>query len=469
MNVQLSLKQFKWKFLVVFRKKFYFFDQSILFAVGLLIIQQLIVASSTIWITNLISGIQQGYFSYPFLAMYLASLVLPYFPGAAAIVEIAKTKSMANVQFINQFSNIYRGQVATWTKSSDHFTTASILTGEVPQTINGYLDYIYHFTSCGLNVFFNLIVIAFIIEPWLLISYLVGIGLAFLVLKIQNKSKKILSLRAQQGRIKWTSMLLKAWDNILIDNIYNFNIWERKTSQRGKRLIGSNVKLESLSQTVSIAMAFLLLAPSFALICYLPAMHNYNLNALAVMVVALPRLFQVLSYSYDMLFVLSDLPMQKSRLKTIAKLLDSPDLKCSKDAYKKLEERIQWDKIQINGNESISPKSFITSIPSCGRYTIKGSNGAGKSSFLLLLKMIKRHEAFYLPVKHDLVFKLSKDGFSTGQLVRKILNEILEKIDTSIILLDEWDANLDIVNQHKLSELIDRMSIDRCVIEVRHK
>ncbi|MGK5595750.1 MAG: hypothetical protein ACSNEK_10400 [Parachlamydiaceae bacterium] len=121
---------------------------------------------------------------------------------------------MANVQFINQFSNIYRGQVATWAKPSDHCTTASILTGEVPQTINGYLDYIYHFTSFGLNVFCNLIIIAFIIEPWLLISYLVGIGLAFLVLKIQNKSKKTLSLRAQQGRIKWTSMLLKAWNNI---------------------------------------------------------------------------------------------------------------------------------------------------------------------------------------------------------------------------------------------------------------
>lgn len=452
------------------KKEFFLFNKGVLFSISLLIIQQLIVASSTIWITRLIARIQQGSFSYQFLGLYLISLFLPYFPGAAALIEMAKAKVRANIQYINSFANVYRGQILEWTNSAHHSTISSILTGEAPQAINGYLDYLYHFASCGLNVVFNLIILAFIVEPWLLISYAVGISFAFFILKIQKKWKRILSIRAQQGRIKWTSMLLKAWDNILIDNIYNFNIWQKKTDRRGKRLEGSSIKLESMSQGVSIGMAFALLGPSFALICYLPIMYGYNLTILAVMVVALPRLFQVLSYSYEMLFVLADFPMQKSRMKTVTKLLDSPTLPTVEQAYKKLEKRIQWEKIRITFNQTeVESKSIFESFPNEGRYTIKGENGSGKSSLLLLIKTIKGREAFYLPVKHDLAFQLSKDGFSTGQLVRKTLHEVLEKLDTSIVLLDEWDANLDTANQQQLSKLIDQISQKKCVIEVRHR
>jgi ABC-type transport system involved in cytochrome bd biosynthesis fused ATPase/permease subunit len=456
---------------VVFKeKRFHLFNQGVLLAIGLLIVQQLIVASSTIWITRLIARVQQGSFAYQFLGLYLASLFLPYFPGAAALIEMAKAKARANIQYINIFSTVYRGQVVEWTNSSHHSTISSILTGEAPQTINGYLDYLYHFASCGLNVFFNLIVLAFIVEPWLLISYTMGILLAFFILKIQKKWKRILSIRAQQGRIKWISMLLKAWDNILLGNSYNYNIWQKKTDRRGKRLSVSSIKLESLSQGVSIGMAFALLGPSFALICYLPIVYEYNLTILAIMVVALPRLFQVLSYSYEMLFVLADFPMQKSRMNTVNKLLDSPDLPHFEQSYHKLENRVQWDKIRISFNETeISSKSIIESLPNQGRYTIKGENGSGKSSLLLLLKMTKGSKAFYLPAKHELAFQLSKDGFSTGQLVRKTLHEILEKLDTPTVLLDEWDANLDTANQQQLSRLIDQLSQKKCVIEVRHR
>ncbi|MCB1180922.1 MAG: ABC transporter ATP-binding protein/permease [Chlamydiia bacterium] len=452
------------------KKRFHLFNQGVLIAIGLLIIQQLIVASSTIWITRLIAQIQQGNFSYKFLGFYLASLFLPYFPGAAALIEMAKAKAWANIQYINIFSSVYHGQIVKWTNSSHHSTLSSILTGEAPQTINGYLDYLYYFASCGLNVFFNLIILVFIVEPLLLISYATGILLAFLILKTQKKWKRILSIRAQQGRIKWTSMLLKAWDNILLGNSYNFNIWQKKTDKRGKRLSANSIKLESLSQGVSMGMAFVLLGPSFALICYLPMMYEYNLTTLAIMIVALPGLFQMSTYSYEMLFVLADFPMQKSRMNTVRNLLDSSDFPQIEQSYDKLEKRVHWDKIRVSCHETEIPsKTIIESLPCQGRYTIKGENGSGKSSLLLLFKLMKGGEAFYLPAKHELAFQLSKDGFSRGQLVQKTLQEILEKLDASIVLLDEWDANLDTFNQQQLSRLIDKISQKKCVIEVRHR
>lgn len=437
---------------------------------GLLVVQQLIVASSTIWITRLIAHIQQGSFSYPLLALYLASLFLPYFPGAAALVGMAKAKMKANVHYVNSFASLYRGQIMEWTNATKHSTTSSILTGEAPQAINGYFDYLYHFASCGLNVLFNLLIVALIIEPWLLGTYVIGVLLAFSVLRMQKKWRKILSLRAQQGRIKWVEMLLKAWDNILINNSYNFNIWKKKADKRGNRLVSSQVKLEGLSQGTSVIMAFLLLAPSFGLIGYLPILRGYNLMLLAIMVVTLPRLFQVLSYSYEMLFLLADFPMQKSRMRTVVNLLEITHLPDSQQAHEHIEQRIRWDKIHVTFNaDHISSRALIGALPVKGRYTIKGENGSGKSSLLLLLKMLKGQEAVYLPVKHDLLFQLSKNGFSTGQFAHKALNELLGNPEASVVLLDEWDANLDAVNQKQLSELIDQIAQEKCVVEVRHR
>ena len=108
--------------------RFHFFNQGGLLAIGLLVIQQLIVASSTIWITRLIAHIQEGRFSYPLLLLYLTSLFLPYLPGAAALIEVAKAKVRANIQFVNSFASIYRGQIVEWTNSSHHLTKSSILT-----------------------------------------------------------------------------------------------------------------------------------------------------------------------------------------------------------------------------------------------------------------------------------------------------------------------------------------------------
>ena len=76
--------------------------------------------------------------------------------------------------------------------------------------------------------------------------------------------------------------------------------------------------------------------------------------------------------------------------------------------------------------------------------------------------------AFYLPAKHELIFKKSKNGFSTGQQSFNILDELFIHLKEPILLLDEWDANLDSINKIKLSKLIDQIALNKCVIEIRH-
>ncbi|WP_225815450.1 ATP-binding cassette domain-containing protein [Photorhabdus antumapuensis] len=114
---------------------------------------------------------------------------------------------------------------------------------------------------------------------------------------------------------------------------------------------------------------------------------------------------------------------------------------------------------------------IIKPIPSSGRITIRGPNGAGKSTFLCWLKEQLGESAYYLPAHHELVFeKTSEKNLSTGQELREFLKEISVKAadKIEILMLDEWDANLDLQSRQVFSELIGKLSESLLIVEVRH-
>lgn len=55
-----------------------------------------------------------------------------------------------------------------------------------------------------------------------------------------------------------------------------------------------------------------------------------------------------------------------------------------------------------------------------------------------------------------------------GQQAQRILAEVRHNAGVPLILLDEWDANLDSYNIDEISQLIDELSMVTCVVESRH-
>ncbi len=87
----------------------------------------------------------------------------------------------------------------------------------------------------------------------------------------------------------------------------------------------------------------------------------------------------------------------------------------------------------------------------------------------MLIKNALASRAFFLPTHNQLSFTSETNKYSTGESLRKRLTEILERVDADVLLLDEWDANLDTENKEMLSNLIDELAAKKCVIEVRHR
>jgi len=449
-------------------------QRSAMGSLSFLLLQQLIVASSSFWIIAMMEDIQLNKSVWSNLTLLLGSLILPYFPGAISLVLLTKWKNDLVLSFAGYFVEKTQSNQRLWANRDAQEEKISILSHEGTNTITMFVDYIYELISTVTNVVFNIAAISFLITYEFSLGYLVSLALAWVVLKLQKHKQKVLTEKAQISRIRWTNIILESWDNIVLGNRYNFHLWNRKAQQVGESYKQRNFLAELFNQTICIAIALLTFIPSFFIIIQMIARHSNDVIILGSITVILPRLFVILNYTYEILRLLASWPAQTQKLSKINKIFIFDNNRSS------LESRISWDRLQCtanHANESIrhfpnslnSINDVLDNIQKTGRITIRGENGSGKSSLLLLIKENYKDDAFLLPVKHQLRFCSKLSHSSTGQSLKKVLKEIKESVREKVILLDEWDANLDQSNQKELSHLIDEIAKDKCIIEVRHR
>lgn len=443
----------------------------------ILIFQQMIEASSTLWLVMLMQGITAGKPFFHFLLFYLGSLALPYIPWCLAFVLRISWKQEAQRSFINGFVSSNRNNIGEWSNKALREEKLSILTSEGPQAINTLIDYVFDLTSYGLSVFFNIIALSIVVEPLFAVAYGISVSVVILIMNLKRRSQRQLTKKALTARIDLTQSLLAAWDNVLLGNDYNFSLWQERTTQRVNRCLQRNVDLERFDQVMAIFVALMTSIPSLCVVVYFVLKHQHDPVILSAFVVTLPILFLILSYTYQTLSLAFRWGMHKSKLVALFRAIQA-----SKESASQLEKKVKWDKIRLMksaADEQISlagPKeaSFQSELldraASSGRLTIRGENGAGKSTLLMILKNTLKDRAFFLPTHHSqLSFASETNKYSTGESLKNRLVEILAKVDANVLLLDEWDANLDPENREILSALLDEISEKKCVIEVRHR
>ncbi len=129
---------------------------------------------------------------------------------------------------------------------------------------------------------------------------------------------------------------------------------------------------------------------------------------------------------------------------------------------------ISIDKIKMNNNPvKISDLTGLIKELDSGRITISGENGTGKSNLMLTLKESLGTLAVYLPAHHQFILQESRLKLSSGEAALYALQDT-QKDSCKIILLDEWDANLSRENRSAMSKMLDEVSLQKVVVEVRH-
>src|SRR5271154_5357586 len=90
--------------------------------------QQLIEASATFWLVNLVSKIASGQDFFPYLICYLLSVVLYYLPNGVAFILKTSWKQRAQRSFIEAFVSSNKHNIGEWSNKGLKEQKLSILT-----------------------------------------------------------------------------------------------------------------------------------------------------------------------------------------------------------------------------------------------------------------------------------------------------------------------------------------------------
>lgn len=430
-----------------------------IFAIFYLIIQQSIVGLSTYAIAVLAYRVGAGQpFILP-LAVFIASLVLVYVPAYFASIALQKAKFVAFNGYIQILKARLSGQTTLYNNHKTKEAVTALVLGEGKSAIDEAFDYGFDVLSLTLNVIINTLVIGFVLDTGFIVAYGAGFLMATaFVLSLKGHIKNA-AKNAQDERLGLLAHLHHFWDNSVILNAQNDRLFTAAYAQHFAHAKRADIAHTRTSQGVSsLAMLFLLLPVAFFVVA---SFWHQEMAILVALAATLPRQIQLLQMGQTLIFYATDFMSIKTRLQGLNLQAPKSDIKARINAHAILVNGVCLN--DINGLNDLNDPA--NALPSNGRLTLTGANGSGKSSYLLALKQALGTKAVYLPAQHQLYFD-STQARSTGQ---KRIDELTALLKSDLVLLlDEWDANLDDHHKRQMDSLIDDFAKTALVVEVCH-
>lgn len=427
------------------------------------LVQQLIVASSSFWLASFVTQLKDGQFIWLLLICYLMSLVLPYLPGAVAHHFQTMWSFEVVLRFYNQTLDAFKGRIGAWNHEETRGKKEALLIKDGPEYISDMTSYVYDVLSVSLNAVLNILVIVWLLDLEFLVSYGVGLILTVVVLRLQRNGHEARALSVEKNKNQVTQLLSSAWDHWVINNTSFLNSWQKDFSARHGRYKDSLNQLSWKKEMSAVILSLSSFLPTLFAACIFAYKNMGQTSELLNLIVLLPRLFMILGHTTSLIYLVRDFSIMKSRGEFISQVLNQPwDFNW--------EGRIQKNKINIT-NQNCKGVDFdqnvLTEVK--GYWTVRGSNGAGKSSWLMRLKEDLGERACYLPPKSHLGSVEIATGLSTGQKIKEQIRLALKHSNISVLLLDEWDANLDESNRQEVLETLKTLGQRLCVIDIRHR
>jgi ABC-type transport system involved in cytochrome bd biosynthesis fused ATPase/permease subunit len=321
--------------------------------------------------------------------------------------------------------------------------------------------------STGLNILLNTAVVSFVIHPVFAAAYAVSLGLCAALLWASRRRNESLAVEAQGSSVRFTGIMLRIWDNVLLANSFNLRHWRENAESSFQAARRDRLESVNFTQAMSGATTLLAMLPIAAAVIWFLAVHPSGSPETASMLITIPRLFVVLTVTFRLVSLAFG---WVSHIARVREIFDGLERQAPSAAD--LHSQIDFSRITAQGEGGAARAVDLTGLEELlsrpGRLTIRGENGAGKTALLLKLKERLSDRAAYIPAHHDLDVGGRDDARSTGQRARIVLTEIFRGDPSPVILLDEWDANLDEANREALSRRIDRESKERCIVEVVH-
>lgn len=404
--------------------------------------------------------------------VYMLILTFVYIPTTLMNYFFNKGKFESYNNLISEFSKDSFGEIEAVFDRNFSRETKPFFTHESFMIIDEDINYIRDFFQLLFNVLLSVAVISSIINKSFIVAYVVSLPISYVVVKFFNKKIEIKSDTYQSEKNSLMLHMNQGYSSILIGNIYNFKLWKNSFNSRCQKAGKSKCDLDIALDISAFILVIISAIPVFVSIVYSFSFAYDDLVKKAVIVATLPRQLGVIQYISDLINVFISYKDKNRRTENLFERLKiKGKASRGKITFEKI--RLINDDIIYNIN-SLEDLTVITKSYSPGRFTIRGENGSGKSTLLTLIKERNLNESYFISSNTDMMFAFDDKSVqsSTGQKLIYIFDEIVDLINKDnsikILLLDEINANLDKENNRNISDKIDSLAKDVCVIEVLH-
>lgn len=433
------------------------------------IAEQALVAFSTITIIRIGECIERPERLILWMAAFIVSLFIIFLPryGYQRFLILAKYDTFQS--FIHDFEEHF--QFKPYLSKEKEFVNSrkAFFHNEIWNVVNESYDFILDFILTFLNICFNIAVIGFAIERYFIVSYILAFAIALSLCMISKKRAEDLSLDFQNSHVKMNSILLYGWDTIMADNDYNHCVWKRalirgigNTTSSGIHRLCYVSSVSGLTIILSGIPIFYVLTQSF--------LNNNDAAFIAILIVTLPRQVNTIQYLNILISSIMSWNGIRAKIKGLEKAFLVPEDLVFRSEYIDFSNITLREKAKEYKFSSFGDILDWEKLKEPGRITIRGGNGSGKSTLLVGLKTHFQERAYYYSPNMQIYFSNSfQYSMSIGEKVLSDMYDFLKNVQTDILLLDEWDANLDASNIKKMNDFLDQTAQKQCIIEVRHR
>tara|TARA_B110001454_G_C12723340_1_gene436798 strand:+ start:14141 stop:15508 length:1368 start_codon:yes stop_codon:yes gene_type:complete len=388
--------------------------------------------------------------------------ISPYLPGFVGNYFYHMWTTFARSANVKLFADLIDGRKA-WVFNTKQRDDVFALQREHIGLIEETTRFLFLNFPAMLSLVFNSIAIGFLLGQDIILGMIAGFVISafqfFLAPYLTEKKQK----QKQETQYETEKSLLGSWQTLTLKNkpFYQTSLQTISGHTNTTESLASGIyRIEALANILVLIASFIPITWILFVKFNSRQLDQVFLMSLGVL---LPRILQIFNMSSNL--ILAGQALQALRIKW-----RSFEERLSKHyTVERLEDRNTGKLISIIDTKTnlSSPIEDILAANARGRYLVSGPNGSGKSTLCLSLKGDKEN-IFYLPAKYENPH-LDIKG-STGQLKLAELKWLAENRSLySMVLLDEWDANLDAEATAIGDSTIQSIAENCLVFEVRHK
>lgn len=399
--------------------------------------------------------------------IFLLLYFLPYpLTFAASCLKVIWKSAARRSFYQGAFSSTF-GRVAHAVRSKSQKEFSGIISATGQDIVSDCVDFVYGTAALVFSSSLSVLLISAFIFTDFFLSYFISAVLCWGAVWYLGSWQTQKSKTAEEGYNRFVSALPAAW---IANSLGETTVMSRflKVFDRRWKLY-RRLALSAMVAFQSFAMlqAACIWIPTSALVLY--RIHSMDLEQIVALGIVLPRLTETLLDVSNLVANIGDYLGLRGRTAWLKSALSTEPVDLQAQVYEsrlRLLRKVDHSWVEV---DLASADELIRHGGPAGRYVLLGPNGSGKTSLLLHLKSLNMASAFYLPASSRLFPVLGQER-STGQSKSQELSQALRIVekDDRVLLLDEWDANLDRSNRMRVSALLDKLAQSRVVIEVTH-